>query len=154
MAISWPCIDRSGIQVCAFFWLISTRESVLMRMVGGEMGNWDDELISLLPSSCKIYASAGAGFDWVDTERLAKRGKFLVFPTDCGGMLTEVKASFTAMLRPPVPNPLRMPQSGSSYPPSETSHGLPPPLGLSTLQSSKQLKARSRPIHTTRTALR
>jgi len=41
---------------------------------GGEMGNWDDELISLLPSSCKIYASAGAGFDWVDTERLAKSG--------------------------------------------------------------------------------
>lgn len=41
---------------------------------GGEMGNWDDELISLLPASCKIYASAGAGFDWVDTERLAKSG--------------------------------------------------------------------------------
>lgn len=41
---------------------------------GGEMGNWDDELISLLPSSCKIYASAGAGFDWVDTARLAKQG--------------------------------------------------------------------------------
>lgn len=41
---------------------------------GGEMGNWDDELISLLPSSCKIYASAGAGFDWVDTARLAKSG--------------------------------------------------------------------------------
>ncbi|KAF6802842.1 putative d-mandelate dehydrogenase [Colletotrichum sojae] len=41
---------------------------------GGEMGNWDQELISLLPSSCKIYASAGAGFDWVDTESLAKRG--------------------------------------------------------------------------------
>ncbi|KAM0191697.1 hypothetical protein ACHAPA_008280 [Fusarium lateritium] len=41
---------------------------------GGEMGNWDDELISLLPSSCKIYASAGAGFDWVDTAALAKRG--------------------------------------------------------------------------------
>lgn len=42
---------------------------------GGEMGNWDEELISLLPSSCKIYASAGAGFDWVDTAILAKRGK-------------------------------------------------------------------------------
>ncbi|KAJ5214832.1 hypothetical protein N7468_010511 [Penicillium chermesinum] len=41
---------------------------------GGEMGNWDEELISLLPSSCKIYASAGAGFDWVDTASLAKRG--------------------------------------------------------------------------------
>ncbi|KAF2454690.1 D-isomer specific 2-hydroxyacid dehydrogenase [Lineolata rhizophorae] len=41
---------------------------------GGEMGNWDDELISLLPPSCKIYASAGAGFDWVDTKRLAQSG--------------------------------------------------------------------------------
>ncbi|KAF9767484.1 hypothetical protein IL306_015338 [Fusarium sp. DS 682] len=40
---------------------------------GGEMGNWDEELISLLPASCKIYASAGAGFDWVDTAALAKR---------------------------------------------------------------------------------
>ncbi|OCL12812.1 D-isomer specific 2-hydroxyacid dehydrogenase [Glonium stellatum] len=41
---------------------------------GGEMGNWDDELISLLPKSCKIYASAGAGFDWVDTKRMAEQG--------------------------------------------------------------------------------
>ncbi|KAI4934456.1 hypothetical protein J4E85_002313 [Alternaria conjuncta] len=38
---------------------------------GGEMGNWDEELIDLLPSSCKIYASAGAGFDWVNTQYLA-----------------------------------------------------------------------------------
>ena len=29
---------------------------------------------SLLPASCKISASAGAGFDWVDTTRLASRG--------------------------------------------------------------------------------
>lgn len=43
---------------------------------GGEMGNWDEELISLLPSSCKVYASAGAGFDWVDTATLAKRGTY------------------------------------------------------------------------------
>ncbi|KAF7572734.1 LdhA, Lactate dehydrogenase and related dehydrogenase [Pyrenophora tritici-repentis] len=41
---------------------------------GGEMGNWNEELISLLPSSCKIYASAGAGFDWVDTRALAAHG--------------------------------------------------------------------------------
>lgn len=31
-------------------------------------------LSSLLPHSCKIYASAGAGFDWVDTKRLARSG--------------------------------------------------------------------------------
>ncbi|TVY34482.1 Glyoxylate reductase, partial [Lachnellula occidentalis] len=41
---------------------------------GGEMGNWDKELISLLPQSCKISASAGAGFDWVDVEAMAQRG--------------------------------------------------------------------------------
>jgi hypothetical protein len=43
---------------------------------GGEMGNWDEELVSLLPDSCKIYASAGAGFDWVDTAALAKKGMY------------------------------------------------------------------------------
>ncbi|KAI1505943.1 hypothetical protein F5X99DRAFT_366633 [Biscogniauxia marginata] len=37
---------------------------------GGEMGNWDKEFISLLPNSCKIFASAGAGFDWVDAAGL------------------------------------------------------------------------------------
>ncbi|KAJ5653599.1 hypothetical protein N7490_000602 [Penicillium lividum] len=41
---------------------------------GGEMGNWDEELISLLPDSCRIFASAGAGFDWVNTAALAKKG--------------------------------------------------------------------------------
>ncbi|KAF2822359.1 2-ketogluconate reductase [Ophiobolus disseminans] len=41
---------------------------------GGEMGNWDKELIDLLPKSCRIYASAGAGFDWVDTRTLAAHG--------------------------------------------------------------------------------
>jgi lactate dehydrogenase-like 2-hydroxyacid dehydrogenase len=39
--------------------------------------SWNTSLThgsDLLPKSCKIYASAGAGFDWVDTESLAKRG--------------------------------------------------------------------------------
>lgn len=42
---------------------------------GGEMGRWDAELIALLPGSCRVFASAGAGFDWVDTEALGERGK-------------------------------------------------------------------------------
>ena len=46
------------------------------------MGNWDEELVSLLPASCKVYASAGAGFDWVDTAALAKRGMF-IFAFEC-----------------------------------------------------------------------
>ncbi|KAM0189950.1 hypothetical protein ACHAPQ_002073 [Fusarium lateritium] len=41
---------------------------------GGEMGRWDDELISLLPQSVKVFASAGAGFDWADTKLLGERG--------------------------------------------------------------------------------
>ncbi|TVY22890.1 Glyoxylate reductase, partial [Lachnellula hyalina] len=41
---------------------------------GGEMGNWDKELIPLIPQSCKIFASAGAGFDWVNVNILAQRG--------------------------------------------------------------------------------
>ncbi|PWY69326.1 hypothetical protein BO83DRAFT_400242 [Aspergillus eucalypticola CBS 122712] len=41
---------------------------------GGEMGRWDEELISLLPSSVKIVASAGAGYDWVDVDVFARYG--------------------------------------------------------------------------------
>jgi hypothetical protein len=39
---------------------------------GGEMGRWDAELISLLPSSVKVFASAGAGYDWADVDILAE----------------------------------------------------------------------------------
>lgn len=41
---------------------------------GGEMKRWDKELIELLPESLKVYASAGAGYDWVDTKMLAEHG--------------------------------------------------------------------------------
>ncbi|RDW57674.1 hypothetical protein BP5796_12475 [Coleophoma crateriformis] len=41
---------------------------------GGEMGRWDDELIPLLPESVKIFASAGAGFDWADVDTLGQQG--------------------------------------------------------------------------------
>jgi hypothetical protein len=41
---------------------------------GGEMGKWDAELIDLLPSCVKLFASAGAGFDWADTELMGERG--------------------------------------------------------------------------------
>lgn len=52
---------------------------------GGEMGRWDKEMIPLLPSSVKVYASAGAGFDWVDTDILAERGEIrpMSRPTEC-----------------------------------------------------------------------
>lgn len=38
------------------------------------MGRWDSELIPLLPPSLKVYASAGAGYDWADVDIMAKRG--------------------------------------------------------------------------------
>ncbi|EGS17570.1 uncharacterized protein CTHT_0069050 [Thermochaetoides thermophila DSM 1495] len=41
---------------------------------GGEMGKWDAELIDLLPDSVKVFASAGAGFDWADTKLLGEKG--------------------------------------------------------------------------------
>ncbi|KAK0720217.1 hypothetical protein B0H67DRAFT_179685 [Lasiosphaeris hirsuta] len=41
---------------------------------GGEMGRWDAELIDLLPDSARIFASAGAGFDWADTKLLGEKG--------------------------------------------------------------------------------
>ena len=37
------------------------------------MGQWDDELIGLLPSSVRIFASAGAGFNWADVDALGRR---------------------------------------------------------------------------------
>lgn len=41
---------------------------------GGEMGKWDRELVDVLPPSVRVFASAGAGFDWADTELLGERG--------------------------------------------------------------------------------
>lgn len=37
------------------------------------MGQWDSELISLLPPSVRIFASAGAGFNWADVDELGRR---------------------------------------------------------------------------------
>lgn len=51
--------------------------SAIMRpwwATGGEMGQWDNELTALLPASLRIFASAGAGFDWADVGLLAARG--------------------------------------------------------------------------------
>ncbi|TPX08062.1 uncharacterized protein E0L32_010262 [Thyridium curvatum] len=41
---------------------------------GNEMAPYDAELISLLPKSLKVIASAGAGYDWVNTGLLAEAG--------------------------------------------------------------------------------
>ncbi|KAG7001982.1 2-hydroxyacid dehydrogenase UNK4.10 [Physcia stellaris] len=52
---------------------------------GGEMGKWDKEVIELLPETVKVYASAGAGYDWVDTQALADRGT-QQYPSTCGNV--------------------------------------------------------------------
>lgn len=41
---------------------------------GGEMGKWDAELISCLPQGVRVFASAGAGYDWADVDELANHG--------------------------------------------------------------------------------
>ena len=41
---------------------------------GAEFGKLDKELIALLPSSLKVIAAGGAGFDWADAEELGRRG--------------------------------------------------------------------------------
>lgn len=38
------------------------------------MGRWDAELIPLLPPSVRVFAAAGAGFDWADVDILAEHG--------------------------------------------------------------------------------
>jgi hypothetical protein len=43
---------------------------------GGEMGRWDSELIDLLPDSVQVFASAGAGFDWADTQLFGEKGNY------------------------------------------------------------------------------
>lgn len=41
---------------------------------GGEMGRWDKDLVPHLPSTCSIFASAGAGYDWADIPTLSAHG--------------------------------------------------------------------------------
>ncbi len=52
---------------------------------GGEMGRWDEELVALLPRSCRVFASAGAGFDWADTQALGERGELVCLKTHHAG---------------------------------------------------------------------
>jgi lactate dehydrogenase-like 2-hydroxyacid dehydrogenase len=37
------------------------------------MGQWDSTIISLLPPTCRIFASAGAGYNWADIDLLGAR---------------------------------------------------------------------------------
>ena len=78
---------------------------------GGEMGRWDRELIQLLPPSMKVMASAGAGFDWVETDVLGEHGELFV---DTGIQQSDTdgteQASSTQMAPGPLPSlsPMRL----------------------------------------------
>ena len=49
---------------------------------GAETEPWDDDIVSALPKSLKIYASVGAGYDWMDIPLLTQRGKLTLLTTD------------------------------------------------------------------------
>lgn len=75
---------------------------------GGEMGKWDAELVHLLPETVKVFASAGAGFDWADTQLLAERGESIMMLTSSmsSAQLTSRQESSTAILASPLQKPL------------------------------------------------
>ncbi|KAK7998944.1 D-mandelate dehydrogenase [Apiospora marii] len=54
---------------------------------GGEIGRIDKKLVSLLPKSLKVWASAGAGYDWADVDVLAEHGILY-----CNGALASSEA--------------------------------------------------------------
>ncbi|KAK5627362.1 hypothetical protein RRF57_003077 [Xylaria bambusicola] len=62
---------------------------------GGEMGNWDAELIHLLPDSMRVFASAGSGFDWADVELLGQKG---IIYCNSGLAAAEAVADFAVAL--------------------------------------------------------
>ena len=61
------------------------------------MGKWDAELIDLLPTSVKVFASAGAGFDWADTQLLGEKGEYsdMVQYSSSSDMLTKCTRTIT-----------------------------------------------------------
>ncbi|RYP93659.1 hypothetical protein DL770_000190 [Monosporascus sp. CRB-9-2] len=62
---------------------------------GGEMGTWDAELVALLPDSMRVFASAGAGFDWADVKLLGERG---IIYCNSGLAAAEAVADFAAAM--------------------------------------------------------
>ena len=63
------------------------------------MGRWDKELIPPLLLRMKVYASVSAGFDWVDVDLMAERGKFLVFHERSLAPKTRVKSAPVSFAR-------------------------------------------------------
>jgi hypothetical protein len=126
---------------------------------GGEMGRWDAELIDLLPDSVRVFASAGAGFDWADTKLLGEKGeqssqsllKWPACPAPRSSLYGEQASSTaTRASRPPKPSPTS--PSPWSSPPSGTCLGAwePQPYPTSphyptTRPRTKEHERRSKP---------
>lgn len=74
---------------------------------GGEMGRWDAELIPLLPSSVRIMASAGAGYDWADVDIFAQHGTYLrsLHIRHILRLTNQGSSTATAPPHPPNPSP-------------------------------------------------
>ena len=45
---------------------------------GAETEPWNDEIVSALPKSLKVYASVGAGYEWMDIPLLTQRGELVL----------------------------------------------------------------------------
>jgi hypothetical protein len=140
---------------------------------GGEMGNWDEELIFLLPPTCKIFASAGAGFVshtfLVPSTRIEVASPYisylLLFIQTLSLLTTRFRTgstsppspageSSTATLLPRAPSPSPTPPSGSSSAPSASSAGRPPPPAPALRRHSPTQTVTSLPSRTTPTAAR
>uniref|UniRef100_A0A0B7K2F0 D-isomer specific 2-hydroxyacid dehydrogenase NAD-binding domain-containing protein n=1 Tax=Bionectria ochroleuca TaxID=29856 RepID=A0A0B7K2F0_BIOOC len=65
---------------------------------GGEMGLWDSELVDLLPPTVRVFASAGAGFDWADTKLLGERAIQGIIYCNSGLAAAEAVADFAVAM--------------------------------------------------------
>lgn len=61
------------------------------------MGQWDEELIALLPPSVRIFASAGAGFNWADVDALGRRGIWYANGAGCSDEAVSDTALFMVL---------------------------------------------------------
>lgn len=73
---------------------------------GGEMGRWDAELIACLPRSVRVFASAGAGFDWADVDVLAEHGMAIPIPPPAIPLpaLPHLPPTSSSRSEPPAPS--------------------------------------------------
>ncbi|KAG9236525.1 D-isomer-specific 2-hydroxyacid dehydrogenase-like protein [Amylocarpus encephaloides] len=84
---------------------------------GGEMGRWDEDMIPWIPETCRVFASAGAGFDWADVDLLGERG---IIYCNSAAASSESVADFTLFLILSVFRNLQWCTTASLSPPSFT----------------------------------